>query len=398
VGDAVSVGRWIVLVLVGSSLAGCTADVGDDPAVPGQREQTLGPEAGDRELSGEPEQLRPGVGLLLGVPIFDGDFADPFVLAAGNAYYAYSTNTVDANVPLLVARDSTTARYVGDVLPDLPEWSEAGFVWAPAVVSVDDGYVLYYATRVAGTQTQCISRAVAELPEGPFVDESSGPMVCQRDLGGSIDPAVGVDDDGGLVLLFKNDGNCCGMPTSIWSQPLSGDGLEVVGEPSELLVAEPGWEGDLIEGPSMVAHGDEYLLFYSANAWDTEDYAVGWARCESLTGPCERIEDGPWMSSELLAYGPGGQEFFEALGDVWMAYHGWTEKSAAPSGGQRRLYVDVIEFDDGVPKRVGARNTGLLLFGVALAIALVAVGSYFTYRALRRRRDGRAGSEEEAPG
>ncbi len=55
---------------------------------------------------------------------------------------------------------------------------------------------MYYTVREAASQQQCISRAVAAAPAGPFLDDSSGPLVCQRDLGGSIDPSPFVDDDG----------------------------------------------------------------------------------------------------------------------------------------------------------------------------------------------------------
>lgn len=353
--------------------AGCSTELSDETAQPGQRRQTEGPEPGINEADGEATALRPGAGLLLGTPIYNGDFADPYVLAAGDAFYAYSTNTRDANVPLLVVRNSPTARYAGDVMPDLPAWSEPGAVWGPAVLALDDRYILYFATRVRGTQMQCISRAVADHPEGPFIDDSTEPVVCQTSLGGSIDPSFVTDRDGHHRLLFKNDGNCCGIPTSIWSQPISEDGLDVVGDPSLLLTAEPGWEGDLIEGPSMVVTGDQYLLFYSANAWDSPDYAIGWASCESPEGPCSRVEDGPWMDSTRFAHGPGGQEFFEAVGDVWMVYHGWTDSEAEASDAQRRLYVDIVEFENQTPRRVGARNSGLVFAAVILVGATLVI-------------------------
>ena len=43
------------------------------------------------------------------------------------------------------------------------------------------GYVVYYTVREAASGRQCISRAVASSPTGPFLDDSWGPMVCQRE-------------------------------------------------------------------------------------------------------------------------------------------------------------------------------------------------------------------------
>jgi beta-xylosidase len=329
---------------------------------------------------------------LFGTPIYDGDFADPFVLVDGDTFYAYATNTTDANLPVLRVRNSPLAEYHGDAFPELPGWSEPGFVWAPAVVRIDDSFVLYYTTRVRGTEMQCISRAVADGPLGPFVDESEAPMICQEDLGGSIDPSVVTDADGVRWLLFKNDGNCCGMPTSIWSQRLSADGLAVQGHPHELLAADAAWEGELVEGPSMIRDGDTYLLFYSGNDWSSEHYGIGWARCTSPAGPCEKgTGTGPWMASTTFARGPGGQEFFEAVGETWMVYHGWAKGEAGRSGAQRRLYLDIVETDGDAPRRVGGPRSWTVAIPVVAGVAAV-VGALAYWRWKRRRHlEGRDG-------
>ena len=380
--------------------AGCGGPLDPSKAEPGQRPRTGGPNPGAERTDGEATALRPASGLLLGTPIYDGDFADPYVLRVDDTFYAYATNTATANLPVIVVRNSPTARYYGDAFPTLPAWSEPGFVWAPAVLALDDGYVLYYSTRLRGTTTQCISRATAASPLGPFVDDSEGPMVCQRDLGGSIDPSVVTDTDGTTWLLYKNDGNCCGHPTSLWSQELAPDGLSTVGGPNRLLTAEQDWEGGLIEAPSMIIDGGTYYLFYSGNAWDSEQYGIGYAVCESVTGPCRRPDDSdePWMGSTTFARGPGGQEFFSALGDVWMVYHGWARGQAGSPDGERRLYVDIVRVRDGVPERVGGRSLATVLALAAGAVALlVALGIWWWRR--RRIRDRVEGSPDvDQPG
>lgn len=352
------------------------------PARPGQRPQTEGPASGAAR-GGTPAPLTPGRGLLLGTPIYDGDFADPFVLTVGDTLYAYATNTTDAHLPVIVIRSAREGTFFGDAFPDLPSWSEPGSVWAPAVYAHDDGYVLYYSTKVATTGLQCVSRAVSTSPTGPFVDDSAAPFVCQAELGGTIDPSVVVDGDGQPWLLFKSDGNCCGLPTSIWSARLSDDGLETEGEYHRLLTAEDDWEGDLIEAPSMLVDGDTYYLFYSANAWDTSKYAIGYATCRSPAGPCTRAE-GPWKSSTPITRGPGGQEFFSALDQVWMVYAAWERGQIGYPEGARRLYLDVVEIHDGVPERVGSRRAGLVV--VAAIGLLVAAGAALVLWLRRRRR------------
>ena len=75
----------------------------------------------------------------------------------------------------------------------------------------------------------CISRATSANPAGPFVDDSSSAFVCPVSKGGAIDPSVFVAADGTPWLLWKSDGDCCSLPTTIYSQQLSPDGLSVVG-------------------------------------------------------------------------------------------------------------------------------------------------------------------------
>lgn len=359
-------------------------------AEPGQRPRTAGPEKG-AEVQGRARPLFPTLGLVLGTPIYDGDFADPYVLRVGRKLIAYATNDRDANVPALVAENPPLARYVGDVLPKLPSWSEPGWVWAPAVLALDDGYVLYYTTRVAGTSMQCLSHATSESPTGPFLDDSTGPLVCQRDLGGTIDPSIVTDRSGARWLLFKNDGNCCGIPTSIWIERLDVDGRSVTGEPTKLLTAGASWEGGVIEAPSMVLDGERALLFYSGNAWDSTDYAIGYAVCASVTGPCRRpesVDGGPWMASTTFARGPGGEEFFGDLDQVFMVYHGWERGQAGEPGAQRRLYLDIVRIDDGVPVRFGARGAPWVRVGLLVAAAALVIGVLWW---LRRRRSRHLG-------
>ena len=347
--------RWLlgvlgvtVVVIAGAALWWDSADAPGgraDGARPGQRPVTLGGE-GTRTAAPVGE----GRSLALGVPIYDGDFADPFMLAVDGIYYAYATSTTDQTLPVIELRRGEPAT-LRDVALSLPSWSTGAAQWAPAVFAAGDTYVLYFTTKSSTTGRQCVSFATASQPLGPFRDDSSEPFVCQEDLGGTIDPSVVVDDRGDPWLLYKNDGNCCELPTSLWSRQLAADGRSFVGEPHRLLTAEREWEDGLIEAPSMIVDRSRLLLFYSANAWDTARYAIGYAECESVAGPCERRDPSPWMASRPITRGPGGQEFFAADDELWMVYAAWRRGEIGYPGGERRLFLDVIEVRDGVPSR-----------------------------------------------
>ncbi|MFQ5557438.1 MAG: family 43 glycosylhydrolase, partial [Acidimicrobiales bacterium] len=245
-----------------------------------------------------------------GSPIFPGDFADPFLVVADGVFTAYATNTLLANVPTLQAGPDGGG-YVGDSLPDLPAWTEPGRVWAPSVLRVGDGYVMYYTSREVASRRQCIGVATASGVTGPFVDSRTEPFICDLAGGGSIDASPFVDLDGAPWLLWKSDGNCCGLATRINVQRLTADGTGLIGEPVQLIRDDLAWEDGVVEGPTMVAGGGGYHLFYSAGRWDTEDYSIGHAVCESVTGPCEK-DGGPWLASYGRATGPGGQEVVAA--------------------------------------------------------------------------------------
>lgn len=285
-------------------------------------------------------------------PVYAADFPDPYVLRVGENYYAFSTNVGDIHIPTLSAPNLTDWRFVGDALPQLPAWAAqtTGLTWAPSVLPRADGYVLYYTTRHAASGRQCISRATSEEATGPYVDRSTEPLICQPALGGSIDPSPFVDEDGTAYLLWKNDGNCCGLPVSLWIQLLSDDGLQLQGEPSELIERDLLWELPLIENPTLWEHEGMYYLFYSANWWESRYYAVGYAVCETVTGPCVKPLNVPLFKATDTVLGPGGESLFtDTEGNLWMVYHAWTAPYASYPEGARRMYIDPVTFEDGQP-------------------------------------------------
>lgn len=288
-------------------------------------------------------------------PVITPDAPDPYILKVGDTYYAYSTNTGFLHIPVYTSTDLATWSSASDALPGTASWIDGTFFyWAPGVLHVDDQYLMYYAVQDQGSENQmCISVASAQTPAGPFVDSSTGPLVCQTTLGGSIDPAPFVDADGTRWLIWKSDGDSptCGCPSSLWSQQLGADGTSLEGDPNLLLtVAEP-WEQPLIEGPQLQRAGNAYYLLYSANWWNTPSYAIGIARCSNPSGPCTRVSvDGPFVGSAGAASGPGGPVTFAAEGALWIGYHAWTTGAVATPGAGRAMRIDRLELpDEGSP-------------------------------------------------
>jgi Glycosyl hydrolases family 43 len=276
-------------------------------------------------------------------PLSVGDFADPDLLLTDRGPVAFATNTLDANVPVGYFEGE---RFVlADALLQLPVWSEPGYVWAPSVLRVGASYVLYNTTRDRGTGQQCISGALSSTPQGPYTDRSLQPLICAHDQGGSIDPSP-VKAGRQLYLLWKSDGNCCGLPTMIYTQRLDPTGLTTSGDPIELIRADQDWEGDIVEAPSMIQHDQTWYLFYSGNDWNSTQYAVGWARCDTPTGPCVKLESQPLIATDSNRAGPGGAQAIGATTTgIGLLFHAWTPNAVGyQQGGQRRLQLDTIPY------------------------------------------------------
>lgn len=161
---------------------------------------------------------------------------------------------------------------------------------------------------------------------GPFRDASVGPLVFQRERGGSIDLSSFFDADGRVYLIWKSDDNALGRSSSLWAQGFGLDLGALVGAPTELFRYDRGWERLLIEAFAMVCHDGRYYFFYSANWWESVGYAVGYAVVDLVLGPFwKETTKGPWLASGGTVAGFGGQEFFiDAGGGLRMAYYAWS--------------------------------------------------------------------------
>lgn len=294
--------------------------------------------------------------------VYTFDAPDPFVLRDDDQYYAYTTNAGTPwggvqHLPVLQSSDLATWHPVGDGFPNLPGWVQPGRTWAPSVSPSGDGFVLFYAAMERSSGRQCIGKARSRRPTGPFRDTRRGPVVCQRSLGGSIDPYLFQDRDGARYLLWKNDGNCCGLGVSLWGQRLGADD-RLTGRPQRLLSYDRSWERPLIENPALVRspdRGGPYHLFYAANWYESASYATGLARCSSPLGPCRKITtNAPWHGSTAHALGPGGAAFFtDTAGRNWMGLHGWARPPGLVGyaiGARRSLFIEKVDFSGTGPR------------------------------------------------
>jgi beta-xylosidase len=304
------------------------------------------------------------------VPVHRDNFPDPHIVEHQGEFIAYATNS-GINLPMLTSRDLVQWTPVVraddpskrlDGMPELAPWVKEGFTWAPEVMKVGTRWLLYYTANHRKRDVQCLGIAIADNPKGPFRDTSAEPMVCQLDLGGTIDANPFRDADGKLYLYYKSDGNRVGKGTVIWGQRMADDGLSTVGEAVPLIRDDKVWEWKLVEAPAMVKSPGGYQLFFSAAyyGWDPNErlsrYATGYASCTGPLGPCVDAPENPILNSFKdrdagCLSGPGHPSIFQVGARHFIAFHAWAASSACRKAeDERYLYVAPLLWSDGKPR------------------------------------------------
>ena len=281
-------------------------------------------------------------------PVIDDDFPDPDLLEVDGTYYAYATNGNNDNVRVARSTDLMTWESLPDALPQLPAFVIPGKTWAPEVTQIEPGrFVMYYTATNFKPTFQCIGVAVAESPEGPFEPVGEAMLICPPEEGGAIDASTFTEDDGTRYLLWKNDGNCCGLETWLQMAPLSPDGTTLAGDTVRLVQQDLEWEGNLVEAPTLVERDGTYVLLYSAGDYGAGGYTTGYATAPALTGPYTKNPD-PLLSTEMTDdryVGPGGQDVVVGPdGQDHLVFHSWYS-----SFGYRGMNILPLRWESGTP-------------------------------------------------
>jgi len=290
------------------------------------------------------------------------DQPDPFMYQQGGRYYLFtSDDKVPQNVPV---RSGTQVGQWGvprDALPDPPAWATPGITWAPDVARFGNHYVLYFTSQLRGVSpaTMCIGDAISTAVAGPYL-ASPVPFICQQSLGGSIDPRVFDDADGQPSMIWKSDQNARSKTadTQIYSQPLSADGLRLLGQPAAIFGPDESWQGHIVEAPQLVLVRGNYFLFYSGGWFNQPGYSIGAARCAGPLGPCRDDSSAPLLGSNAQGEGPGEESVFSNAAGLWLLYTPFSSTLPLP----------------GPPRPVAVAHLGFAPSGPYLAAPLAVPG------------------------
>lgn len=287
-------------------------------------------------------------------PVFEPILADPTVVRTPEGeFYAYGTEDdwQDGEgrrpVPIVRSADLVDWEYVGEAFETRPDWKDAGYLWAPAVLRRDGTYYCYYSYSEWGDSNPGVGVATSDDPAGPFTDR--GKLFLSDEIGveNSIDPMVHRRD--GTPYLFW------GSFHGIYAVELTADGLDVAGEPTHVA-------GDHYEGTYVHERDGQYYFFGSVGTCCEgvfSTYHVRAGRADSLLGPYEdpdgadlRDVRGPVVVEEGNGFvGPGHCTVVaDDAGDEWLLYHAYEEDEGYLGSTPRRpLMLDRLRWDDGWP-------------------------------------------------
>ncbi|MBB6099829.1 beta-xylosidase [Deinobacterium chartae] len=293
-------------------------------------------------------------------PVYDGYFADPFVLRHEDTFYAFGTGTPehqgDRAFEVLRSPDLVHWTSLGGALERLPD-PQARDYWAPEVACHDGRFYMYYSAGL-GDKGHQLRVAVAERPEGPYHDQG---RILTPDDPFTIDAHPFRDADGQWYLYYARDfldGERVG--TALVVDRLT-DMLTLEGNPHTVLRASADWQiyqmgramyggvydWHTLEGPFVREHGGRYYCFYSGGAWEQPNYGVSYAVADHPLGPFYEPREGPLLLRSVPPHviGPGHNSVVQGPGGSdYIVYHAW---DADKTG--RRMCIDRLEWTEDGP-------------------------------------------------
>lgn len=255
-----------------------------------------------------------------GVEIF---YADPTIYAENGKFYLSGTRKGEPLGFALLESDDlqtwTVAKPDSMILRGGEQtYGDKGF-WAPQILKTQDGN--YWFAYTANEQT---ALAKADSLTGLFTQTTVEPIDGSEK---NIDPFLFRDDDGKWYLYHVrfDHGNFLWVAEF---DPATGhilpQTLTNVFRNDQDWEATPAYQSDpIMEGPTVAKLDGKYYLFYSANHFESPDYAVGYAVADSPMGPWTKNPNNPIIHRSIVGEkGSGhGDLFTDNEGNYRYVYH-----------------------------------------------------------------------------
>lgn len=297
-------------------------------------------------------------------PVFRGKHADPEVLYSHQTgkYYIYPTT------------DGTFGWHSHDFhcfsSPDLKTWTDEGvifdlqdlswgkeYAWAPCIIerpTVEQGDTIGYKYYFYFVANKSIGVAVADRPEGPFVDALGHAMFNQELLNApniTIDPDVFCDPATGKYYLYFGN-------SFLWMAELAEDMTSLVpGTMHELIPRSKIGDYHYLEGTYVFERNGLYYFMWSENITRSAHYRIRYLISDS---PTEFVRNGKKAEPEdeiILQLNPEKQIFgtghnsaicLPGTDEWYMVYHRFVRpgsiKLGLSGGYHREVCIDSMYF------------------------------------------------------
>ena len=281
-------------------------------------------------------------------PIPIDNIGDPYVLRHGGQYYLYATSHFNGFYCWKSKNLADWSKPKICYLADERSFGNSCF-WAPEVYEFGGRFYMYYTAqwKIYKREELRIGVAVAEQPEGPFIDVwEERPMF---DFGyGVLDAHILKDGERNYLYYSRAGANHFvngAQESEIYVVELGEDWISVKGSGKELLVPEQQWEKQeperkqfWNEGAFVLKKEGRYHMMYSANYFGSRFYGIGGAVADSPLGPFVKYGDNPILATDERISGPGHNSVVEGPdGEYYCVYHAHTHYDRP--GGDRQVYI-----------------------------------------------------------
>ena len=247
---------------------------------------------------------------------------------------------------------------------DMQTWTDHGVVmkptdfswavgeaWASQAVEGPDGkYYFYVSTQCGDPNCKAVGVAVADRPEGPYVDAIGKPLILDsmtdngpRGWWNDIDPTVMIDDDGTPWMSWGN-GTC-------FLVKLKKNMVELDGEIMVLPM------DNYVEGPWIYKRDGHYYNVYASMGRGSE--TISYAMAENIEGPWTNMGELSGMAKDSFTIHPGVIDY---KGKSYLFYHNSTLSldGYGPATGRRSICVDEMFYNaDGTIRPVVQTRAGI---------------------------------------
>ncbi|KAI0486464.1 glycosyl hydrolase [Xylaria cf. heliscus] len=283
-----------------------------------------------------------------GNPIVEGWYADPDTEFYDGKYWVFPTSSYRYEEQTYLDAFSS---------PDLINWEKheniltikdvkwaTRAVWAPAPISRNGKYYIYFgANDIQEGEPEAgviggIGVAVADKPEGPYVDAIGKPLIGEYHNGAQpIDQDVFIDDDGQAYIFYGGHSHC--------NMAKLNEDMISIGQFDDGTSFKEITPSGYVEGTQMIKRNGKYYLMWSEGGWTGPDYSVSYAMSDSILGPFNKLAR-ILQQDSAVAKGSGHNGVIHIPNtDIWyIIYH--RRPLSETDGNHRVLAYDRMYFNE----------------------------------------------------